>query len=789
MTESSRALKVVFLRRNIEEAFTYLAREPGSYLGFPVVVPLGSQLTVGLVIDEIEIDPGRAAELKPVRKKIHDFKPLPEDLIRLGRWVAEYYISPVNRVFEAIMPPRYLPQPFKIWSCQKDLSDAGVNNEFKTYASDNSEFNLNGIKKFFENKKGKSLEKLNQLVAEGYLKEKIEFKKPGVSVRKLNYISPGREFENAAGLSGRQKDVIELLRDTGGCFQKDFPDRLNDTTVFRKLEKKGLIEKKKKRWRRIPLRGLEANVPDTPHRLTDEQQMVLDEIRKSAAGGYSAHLLHGVTGSGKTEIYFRLVRETLERGQTALVLVPEITLAAFLLEKFRARFGDELAILHSELSTGERSDEWRRVQSGEARVVLGVQSAVFAPLLDPGLIIVDEEHDSSYKSGQTPRYHARDVAVARARFAGIPVLLGSATPALESVANVFAKKYKKLEMFSRPAGGELPHVLIEDLRGSDGLLTDSLIKKTGETLTGGQKAIWFLNRRGYSNFLICSECGETVDCNNCNISLTPHSRPTRLRCHYCGYTRQVPKNCSHCGEKLQTVGLGTQQLNKKARSLFPGHKIIRMDADTVAGKDSRVKLLAEFANSESGLLLGTQMVTKGLDFGEVDFVGVVNADSGLQFPDFRSGEKTFQQLVQVCGRAGRSHGGATVLVQTYNPSHYAIQLGVKADYNRFYCKELEMRKPLNYPPFARIINFIASGRVEEEVVKGLNELRDHLPAGKVEILGPVPCGISYLKGKHRWHLLARGQFSSEWRKSAGKALSGLNASARLSVDVDPVEIA
>ncbi|MFP4686789.1 MAG: primosomal protein N' [bacterium] len=786
--ESRRALKVVFLRRNIDEPFTYLAPGDGEYLGYPVVVPLGNQLTVGLVIEEVELVSADGEKLKEVTEKLANFPPLPADLIALGRWVSEYYISPVNRVFEAIMPARYLPRPFKRWRLKNpDFVPEDIDVEFCEFLKKQKTFAIDQAKGFFNNKKGETTKKLQELVKAGYLEEKIKFKKPDISIKKLNYLTIARPLPKT-DLSGRRRELIEFISPDSGCFQKDLPDRLNATALLCKMEKEGLIRREKKKIRRTPFTGYREKEAFVPEKLTSEQQNVLETIRESFSGGYSAHLLHGVTGSGKTEIYFRLVQETLQRGKTALVLVPEITLAAFLLEKFKARFGEQLAILHSELSAGERSDEWRRVRSGEARVVLGVQSAVFAPLVDPGLVIVDEEHDSSYKSGQTPRYHARDVAVMRARLAGIPVLLGSATPALESITNVFAKKYNKLQMVTRPAGGELPEVLIEDLRGSDSLLTDSLLKKTTEVLQQGKKAIWFLNRRGYSNFLICSECGNTVDCNNCNISLTPHSKPARLCCHYCGYSRPIPKTCPDCGKKLQIIGLGTQQLNRRARKLFPEHTVIRMDADTVTARGSRSRLLRQFARADSALLLGTQMVTKGLDFGGVDFVGVVNADSGLQFPDFRSGEKTFQQLVQVCGRAGRSHSGATVLVQTYNPGHYSIQYGVKSDYNSFYCHELDMRKSLRYPPFTRLINFIGSGRSEEQVVKTLNSLREFLPSSSAELLGPVPCGINYLKGKYRWHLLARGHFDRIWRCQAMKSLAKLDPAVRISVDVDPTDV-
>jgi primosomal protein N' (replication factor Y) len=597
--------------------------------------------------------------------------------------------------------------------------------------------------------------------------------------------------ETREQLSKRQRELVEHLMEVGGAYQKDLPDVLSRSKLIKRLEEKSLIVREKKIYRRVPLPGAREDRDRENLTLTDEQETVRDEVRATIEQEkFGVHLVHGVTGSGKTEVYFRLIEAVIDRGETALVLVPEITLASFMVSEFRARFGDRLALLHSGLSKGERHDEWRRIHSGEADVVLGVQSAVFAPLRNLGLIVVDEEHDSSYKAGQSPRYHARDVAVVRGRLAEIPVVLGSATPSLESYANSLRGRYKKHEMKERPLGGELPSVRVIDLKNKPSLLTDSLVETTREVLERGHRAIWFYNRRGVSNFILCEECGHVVQCRQCDVSLTLHDEPRRLRCHYCGYNTAVPETCAEChSEALDSVGLGTQTLANRARELFDSATVIRMDQDTVTKKDSRFEKLNTFGEESPCLLVGTQMVTKGLDYEKVDFVGVVLADTGLQFPDFRSGEKTFQQLVQVCGRAGRKESGASVHVQTYNPGHYAILNGKKGDFEAFASKELQNRKPLKYPPFARLINIIAKAKEERDVSRVLNRLRDNVPADDdVQWLGPSPCGIDYVKGNYRWHLMARGFFSRQWKNELRTVMDEFSSQIRLIVDVDPIDV-
>jgi len=565
---------------------------------------------------------------------------------------------------------------------------------------------------------------------------------------------------------------------------------LNRTDLLRRLEEEGVLERSRRVFRRTPLEGATGQADPPDLKLTGEQSSVLEAVSPAVReGGFEVHLLHGVTGSGKTEVYFRLIREALERDRSALVLVPEILLASFLVSRFRSRFGDRLAVLHSGLSDGERLDEWRRIQNGEATVVLGVQSAVFAPLEDPGLIVVDEEHDTSYKAGSEPRYHARDVAVMRARQLDVPVVLGSATPSLESRANALRERYRLHRMTRRPRGST-PPVRLVDLRGEESLLTETLVGSTRAVLERGHKAIWFLNRRGLSNFLVCPDCGTTVECDHCHVSLTLHGRPRRLQCHYCGFSRGVPERCGECGSPgIETVGVGTEALSEQAERLFPGAETIRMDSDTVTRKEARHRKLKRFGAEGPRLMVGTQMVTKGLDFGDVDLVGVVNADTGLGFPDFRAGEHTYQQIVQVCGRAGRDNRRAEVLVQTYNPGHYAILYAKRDDYDGFFRQEARSRRPLRYPPFGRLVNVTATGKDREATSGVLGTLRDRLdPPEDAEWLGPSPCVIDYLEGRHRFHLLARGRFPRAWKQRLQTLCRELEEPVRIDVDVDPIDL-
>jgi primosomal protein N' (replication factor Y) len=528
--------------------------------------------------------------------------------------------------------------------------------------------------------------------------------------------------------------------------------------------------------------------------------------------GFKAHLLYGITGSGKTAVYFAAMQRVLDSGRSALLLVPEIGLTPAMSGQMYAAFGDSVALLHSQLTPDERAEQWHRIRRGEARIVVGTRSAVFAPIVNLGLIIVDEEHDSSYKQEETPRYHGRDVAVMRAKFLEIPVVLGSATPSLESWSNAEKGRYTLIEMRQRVANRPLPAVELVDMRtefqqtGQEQVFSRLLLQETQATLDRNEQAIILLNRRGYSFVVMCRSCGDKIQCENCAISMTFHKHLNedasiaqpgeRLQCHYCGFRRNVPKTCPTCqSEHLYYLGAGSQQGEERLQELFPNARIGRMDRDTVRGRMDMERLLARLHAGEINLLVGTQMIAKGHDIHGVTLVGVVGADFALGLPDFRAAERTFQLLTQVSGRAGRGNLPGKVLVQTYHPDHYAIQFAAAHDYPGFVAKELQYRRWMHYPPFAVLANvIIQSPKLEEATAWSttLGKWFQKTPLEKIRVLGPAAAPISRIKRIYRFHFILK----AEQRSTLSRTLRAMLAFAdtheiprrNLIVDVDAVHL-
>ncbi|MDD3925120.1 MAG: primosomal protein N' [bacterium] len=535
---------------------------------------------------------------------------------------------------------------------------------------------------------------------------------------------------------------------------------------------------------------------DIPERLTDEQQSVLDTFEAlRLQGDIRPALLHGVTGSGKTEVYIRMVEKTLACGRQAIITVPEIGLTPQISGIFRSRFGQRLAVLHSAMSAGERASEWRRIAGGDADIVLGPRSAVFAPLRDPGIIVIDEEHDQSYKQENCPRYHARDVAVKRAEIYGAHVVLGSATPSLESYHKASNGCYVLLELKKRVADRELPGVEIIDMReelksGNRRVFSLGLMQAVREALDDDKQSILFLNRRGYSTFVLCRGCGYSVQCPNCSVSLTYHLKSRTLTCHHCDYKGKAPETCPKCASHyIRYFGLGTEKLEESAASEFPDAAIFRMDRDTTSRKGAHQELIEAFRNKRGGILIGTQMVTKGHDFPDVTVVGVIAADISLNVESFRAGEKTFQLLTQVAGRAGRGSAAGKVLLQTYNPEHPAVLCAAGHDYATFYAAELLQREELSYPPFSHIINIVSSDQSQsaagDRIASFADLLRREMPEDDI-IIGPAPAAIARLKGHYRWHLLLKSMQLETTLKHLRQVLLAMRQSDRkgLVVDVD-----
>lgn len=510
-----------------------------------------------------------------------------------------------------------------------------------------------------------------------------------------------------------------------------------------------------------------------------------------------ASLLFGVTGSGKTYIYAETVARVIDEGRQAIVLVPEIALTTQVVEAFRARFGRGVALLHSRLSAGERYEEWTRIREGKAQVAIGARSAVFAPFSNLGLIVLDEEHETTYKQEESPRYHAREVALMRAKREGAGVLMGSATPSVETYHRALQGQYGLFALESRPSGREMPSVTVVDMREemkADNRAIFGLVlqEKIRQTLSRGEQVILFLNRRGHSTFMLCRECGMVLRCPSCDVSLTLHSEDRRLRCHYCDHTRPIPQVCPGCGGRyMRAFGAGTQRVEEDARRAFPMARVLRMDTDTTSRKGSHERILGAFRNGEADILVGTQMIAKGLDLANVTLVGAVAADTALHLPDFRSAERTFQLLTQVAGRAGRGDKLGEVIIQTYNPHHYSIECARLHDYAGFYSKEVASRQEVGYPPFRDLAQVVFSAASEETARRGAELLADGIECvGGLEGLGPAPAPIGRIKGRYRWMLVVKAPD----RDTLSLGLEGLlerahgkgwPAGVRVIVDVDP----
>lgn len=542
--------------------------------------------------------------------------------------------------------------------------------------------------------------------------------------------------------------------------------------------------------------GIEAS---QPLELNPEQRQACDVVVSAIGSHQPPFLLQGITGSGKTEVYLQIIQGALDKGKTAILLVPEISLTPQMTERFIARFGDKVAILHSGLSNGEKYDEWRKVERGDAQVVVGARSAIFAPLKNLGVMIIDEEHEATYKQDSNPRYHAREVAILRAQYNQAALVLGSATPSLESRARAGKGVYQHLRLTQRANPlATIPEVQVIDFRDYIGQnetsnFTPPLLEAIQDRLAKKEQVVLMLNRRGYSSFVMCRECGTVDTCPNCDISLTLHMDTKTMNCHYCGFSKDIPQACPNCKSRsIRYYGTGTQKAYDELAELFPQARILRMDVDTTRKKGSHQALLDQFGRGEADILLGTQMIAKGLDFPNVTLVGVLNADTALNLPDFRSSERTFQLLTQVAGRAGRAEKAGQVLIQSYNPQHYAIRFAKDQDYEGFYTYEMGIRRQLGYPPYYFTIGITLSHKKEEEVVKRAYEVMNILRSGLSEtshILGPTPKPIARTHNLYHYQILIKYRLEDELSPTLNQVLALTqereNSELRLSIDHEP----
>ncbi len=871
--------------------FTYAVGEVTPAVGARVLVPFGGQRLMGVVVRVHGVAPGEGVEVKAVQTVMDASALLDEGMLRLGSWVAEYYCAPLGEVLRGMLPlsaevkrqwmyrigeagRRVLYDGAAKGSSRRSrLTPEEQDREYKVlnYLEDGEAARVGALR---------SATGANRRTLEGMVKKKwltreavAEERDARRVVRVAVLVGEGKREE------GRGKRKPDTRGDGGAGMLDPLPSSLlpasgrlpklneNQAAVMAELAAVGgrlAVRDLRLRLARLGvpesslgtlvkrgLVGLEEEAEEFgfggagaagkkhahEHALNEEQMEAVATIAAAIEkGGFRPHLLYGVTGSGKTAVYFAAMRRALAAGRSALLLVPEIGLTPAMAGQMYAAFGEEMALLHSGLTPDERAEQWHRIRRGEARVVVGTRSAVFAPVKDLGLVIVDEEHDQSYKQEETPRYNGRDVAVMRGKLAGsgtgAVVVLGSATPSLESWANAERGRYGLIELRERVMGRPLPTVEMVDMRAEfrevrkEEIFARRLVEETRRALDRGEQVILLLNRRGYSSVVMCRSCGEKVECENCSLSMTYHRRQgksypserrplagdsareegrgisepddgivepgERLECHFCGFRRTVPKSCPKCGsEHLYFMGAGSQQGEEKLQELFPEARIGRMDRDTVRGRGEMERLLGRLHAGEINLLVGTQMIAKGHDIHGVTLVGVVGADYALGLPDFRAAERVFQLLTQVSGRAGRGELPGKVLVQTYHPDHYAVKFAAQHDYRGFVAKEMQYRRSLQYPPFSVLANVILVSEKMEEAAAWSAEIGRYFKQAKptgVKVLGPAASPIVRLKRICRFHFVLK----SERRTALGEALRGMIGFAaergiprrQLVVDVD-----
>ncbi|MCB5951186.1 primosomal protein N' [Enterococcus sp. BWT-B8] len=653
------------------------------------------------------------------------------------------------------------------------------------------------------------LPKLMQLRAEQKVDIRYEVQTKN-KVKTVRYIQAAMDFERLqeekeALRKGAKKkeELLYYLQSLGQertVAVKEMKDLGFSTAVLNDAQKKGWLRFIEKETYRDPFADREFEKTEALL-LNEEQRTAVEEITYSMKTESSdTYLLEGITGSGKTEVYLQVIAEVLEQKKTAIMLVPEISLTPQMVQRFKSRFGEQVAVLHSGLSHGERYDEWRKIERGEAQVVVGARSAIFAPLSDLGVIIIDEEHEASYKQEETPRYHARDLAIWRGAYHHCPVILGSATPSLESRARAQKKVYRHLLLTQRAnSAASLPQIDVIDMRSevrqkNISTFSQLLQNKLQERLERKEQSVLLLNRRGYSSFVMCRDCGFVVPCPNCDISLTLHMDTKTMKCHYCGHEEGIPHQCPNCSsDKIRYYGTGTQKVEEELQQLLPGARILRMDVDTTRRKGAHERILSAFENQEADILLGTQMIAKGLDFPNVTLVGVLNADTALNLPDFRSSERTFQLLTQVSGRAGRAEKPGEVVIQSFNPDHYAIQLARIQNYEAFYQKEMQIRHRGDYPPFYFTVQITASHPEENVAAKQMFSIMKELQEGLSDqslLLGPTPKAIMRINNRYYYQMIIKYKKEARLQELLEKILTDTQAGAakglKVSIDAEPM---
>ena len=741
-------------------------------MGKRVLVPFGRRRVTGYILaSATDVD---QEGIKTVLDILDENPLFPSSMIPFFRWTANYYLHPIGEVIKCALPGGLTLYDFFTIAITEKGEDAHLNNSAVSFENQILNRLKAGPCRFKDLNKDlnhhipnaliHSMEKRGIIVCDRTLKG-------GATKPKMErYVSLLASDISMEQLSDSRKKIIETLKTCDEISVKKLHDRIPSASkLIKSLESDGHVSIFQKKVYRDPFGDPIA--PDTAHTLTKEQKNVIHTVTESLGRKFTTCLLTGVTGSGKTEVYMQLAAKTINMGYSVLVLVPEIALISQMERRFRARFGECVAVLHSGLSTGERYDQWMRIACREATIAIGARSAVFAPFEKIGIIIVDEEHDPSYKQEGGLRYNARDLAVVRAKLNHGVTLLGSATPSIQSYYNTTTEKFKGVILKNRIEKRPLAKITVVDLsksrdsRGIRRFITPELQREMKATLDRGEQILLFLNRRGFASYPVCAACGDAIRCKNCDITLTLHQKVNAYKCHYCGYTRASTSHCTSCGSgKILQLGMGTEKVESAVTSLFPHTRTARMDRDTTQRKGSILKILKGLRNQTIDILVGTQMVAKGHDFPNITLVGIICADLSLNFPDFRAGERTFQLLAQVAGRAGRGTAPGRVILQTYNPNHFAILSATQQDYETFYNQEINFRKSLNYPPFSRMAQLKISGKDREKTryhAQAIGDLCHTLKKNNpsylnsVEILGPIEASLPKIAKRYRWQILLK----------------------------------
>jgi len=805
--------QIVLLGMPLDRELTYAVPDDlreTLQIGYRVLVPFGERWVTGIVVGfdkQIDLSPDR---IKAIAQALDDYPVISSPMIELCRWMAWYYLCSLSEVLTAALPSGIHLDSGQHFAIEQETSPGLLSTRQNDVINTLRELGSASIRQL-ERRLGKQG---TQSAVYGLLKrdvltafQKMSSPKVKTKTERLVALIPDDprwfdlELPTLEKRAPKQAQCIRRLHAEGQPIPAvQLSAEGIASGVLRGLANRNLVRFIDREVVRDPYANVDLPPPEDVTPSPHQKQSITAITNSMDQNAFDVHLLHGVTGSGKTLVYIQAVAHALKANKGAIVLVPEITLTPQTVRRFRIYFGDQVAVLHSALSAGERYDAWREVRSGKRPIVIGARSAIFAPIKNLGLIVIDEEHDDSYKQADpAPRYSARDVAIMRARLQNLPVVLGSATPSLESYHNAQTDKFNTLTLPERIDNRPMPTVTLVDMRHEGGsMFSRPLREKMRERIQKGERIILLQNRRGYAPTIQCADCGDSIECDHCQVTLTYHARGRQMICHYCGHTEPYPNSCPSCNSaSFHMLGIGTQRVEETLESQFDGVRILRMDVDTTTGKGSHDRILGRFARGEADILLGTQMVAKGLDFPGVTLVGVISADTGIHMPDFRASERTFQLLTQVSGRAGRGEIPGEVVVQTYMPDGEAVQCAQFHDFETFAHREMEVRQSLGYPPYGRMALLLFKGTDENEVAQSAgicaNALRSLAPPD-VEIMGPVQAPISRIQKTYRWQVLLKSDSHNRLNAVARQAAAQFKPKQKrgqkvsLAINIDPVSM-